>query len=78
MCVDDVSVETLQMATVTTKTLVRGSELQDLSDRAQVAPLIVRQRLAGAHVDDVKGVRRDDCRVDVAVVDQVADDLGVQ
>ena len=76
--VDDVGVEALEVLAVAAKTLVRRGELQDLGDGAEVAALVVRQRVAGARVDDVEGVGRHDRRVDVAVVDQIADDLRVQ
>ena len=76
--VDDVSVEALEVLAVATEALVRRGELQDLGDGAEVAALVVRQRVAGAGVDDVEGVGRHDRRVDVAIVDQVADYLCVQ
>ena len=58
------------------KQLVGGGVLQHLGHGAQVAALVRVQLPAGRHVDDVEAVRRHDGGVHVAVVQQVADDLG--
>ena len=75
MSFNDVTIQTLEVGTVTAEAFVGSGKLEDLGDGAEVAALVVRQRVAGARVDDVEGVGRHDRRVDVAVVDQVADDL---
>ena len=54
---------------------IRGSKLQDLCDRSQVPSLVICQAFVGSNVNDVKGVRRHNCRVYITVVDQVSHNL---
>lgn len=49
--------------------------LQHLGNGAQVAPLVSGQLTSRRHVDDVKGVRRYNGRVHVAVIQQVTNNL---
>ena len=65
----------LQLQLLNTHALVRSSKLENLSDRAKVATLVISQTLDNADVNYVKCIRRNNSRVDVTVVDQVTYDL---
>jgi len=72
------------LAPVTTSTtgvthaLVGSSKLQYLGDRAEITSLIISQTFDDAHVDYVKRVGSNNCRVDVSVVDEVTNDLNTR
>ena len=68
----------LTLILAATHALVGSSKLKYLSDRSEVASLVVRQTLDHADVNYVKRVWSNDCRVDVTVVDDVTNDLRIQ
>ena len=59
----------------TTHALVGSGKLQHLSNRAEVAALVVSQTLDDANVNYVKRIRSDNGRVDVTVIDKVTHNL---
>lgn len=63
------------MGIVPEEHLIGGSMLQHLGYRAQVSPLLSGQCSTCRHLDDVKGVRRHDGWVHVAIIQEVPHDL---
>ena len=53
----------------------RRHGLQDLCDGAEVSPLLVAHALLDSNVDDVEGIGGHNCRVHVAVVDEITHNL---
>lgn len=52
-----------------------GSKLQNFGDGAEVTSLVIGEDLTSADFHNAKGIWCNDGRVDVAVVDQIANDL---
>jgi len=61
--------------TTTTHALVGGSKLKYLSNGAEIASLVVSQTFDDSDVNYVECIRSHNSRVDVTIVDQIADDL---
>lgn len=70
-------IDGIQVGVVSQKHLVGGSVLQHLGNRSQVSALFSGQLTSCRHLDYVKGIRRHDGWVHVAVIQQVPHDLKV-
>ena len=73
-----VVVEEKTLSTTTTHALVGSSKLEYLGDRAKVASLVVSQALGDSDINYIKRIRSNYGRVDVAVIDQITNDLQTQ
>ena len=72
MALDDEHIEAHQVRTLIGKALLGGSKLEHLGNIAQIAALIRRQHLSRRHADDIERIGRNNSRIDITVINQVA------